>query len=83
MMQQVQPGIRQYGARNALIVLTTINFLNYADRYVPSSVKSLIQADLQLNDFESSLPSTGMVSIEHALPTPFLPSLPFSEYSHP
>ena len=73
MMQQGQPGTRQYGARNALIVLTTINFLNYADRYVPSSVKSLIQADLNLNDFESSLPSTGMVSIGHAFLSPFLP----------
>ena len=46
-------GTRQYDARQALIVLTAINFLNFADRYVPSSVKSLIQADLNLNDFES------------------------------
>ena len=56
------PGTRQYGARRALIVLTTINFLNFADRYVPSSVKSLIQSELNLSDFQSSLPSTGMVS---------------------
>ena len=52
-------GIRQKGARLAILTLTAINFLNYADRYVPSSVKSLIQADLKLSDFETSLPSTG------------------------
>lgn len=52
-------GIRQKGARLAILTLTAINFLNYADRYVPSSVKSLIQADLTLSDFETSLPSTG------------------------
>ena len=52
-------GVRQQGARAALITLTAINFLNFADRYVPSAVKSLIQADLHLTDFETSLPSTG------------------------
>ena len=51
--------IRQQGARAALITLTAINFLNFADRYVPAAVKSLIQADLHLNDFETSLPSSG------------------------
>ena len=54
-------GVRQQGARAALITLTAINFLNFADRYVPSAVKSLIQADLHLTDFETSLPSTGTV----------------------
>ena len=52
-------GIRQPGARAAILTLTAINFLNFADRYVPSAVKSLIQADLHLTDFETSLPSTG------------------------
>ena len=52
-------GKRQTGARLAILTLTAINFLNYADRYVPSSVKSLIQTDLKLSDFETSLPSTG------------------------
>ena len=52
-------GIRQPGARAALITLTAINFLNFADRYVPSAVKSLIQEDLRLSDFQTSLPSTG------------------------
>ena len=54
-------GTRQAGARRALIILSTINLLNFADRYVPSAVKSLIQDDLGLSDFETSLPSTGMV----------------------
>ena len=52
-------GMRQPGARAALITLTAINFLNFADRYVPSAVKSLIQEDLGLSDFQTSLPSTG------------------------
>lgn len=56
-------GIRQPGARIALITLTAINFLNFADRYVPSAVKSLIQLDLGLNDFQTSLPSTGDESV--------------------
>lgn len=51
--------IRQYGAKNALLALTAINFLNFADRYVPSAVKYLIQEDLKLSDFQTSLPSTG------------------------
>jgi len=54
-------GTRQAGARRALITLSAINLLNFADRYVPSAVKSLIQDDLGLSDFETSLPSTGMV----------------------
>ena len=77
-------GTRQYDARQALIVLTAINFLNFADRYVPSSVKSLIQADLNLNDFESSLPSTGMVCNRPAH-EPTLPpkkSHPITTFSH-
>ena len=58
-MNDKMSGVRQQGARAALITLTAINFLNFADRYVPSAVKSLIQADLHLTDFETSLPSTG------------------------
>jgi MFS family permease len=52
---------RQYGARDALLVLTSINLLNYADRYVPSAVKQLIIDDLGISDFESSLPTTSMI----------------------
>ena len=56
-------GRRQRGARVALLTLSLINLLNYADRYIPSAVKSLIQADLSLDDFQSSLPTTGMVVV--------------------
>ena len=59
-------GTRQTGARLAIWTLTAINFLNYADRYVPSSVKSLIQTDLKLSDFETSLPSTGKCLAIHS-----------------
>ena len=57
------PNVRQYGARYAIIVLSMINLLNFADRYVPSAVKQLIEDDLHLNDFETSLPVTGMVIV--------------------
>ena len=57
------PGVRQLGARPALITFTLINMLNYADRYVPSAVKTLIMADLHLSDFESSLPATGLIIV--------------------
>ena len=54
-------GLRQNGARAAILTLTAINFLNYADRYVPSAVKSLIQEDLHLSDYQTSLPNTGIL----------------------
>ena len=56
-------GIRQFGARKALNILSAINLLNFADRYVPAAVKSLIEADLNINDFQSSLPTTGMIVV--------------------
>jgi MFS family permease len=56
-------GERQKGARFALIVLSGINLLNYADRYVPSGVKELIKDDLNLTDAETSLPTTGMIGV--------------------
>ena len=37
--------------------------MNYADRYVPSSVKPLYQSELQLTDFQSSLPSVSMIIV--------------------
>ena len=55
------PNTRQFGARYALIILFTINLLNYTDRYVPAAVKQLIQKDLNLTDFETSLPTAGMI----------------------
>ena len=58
-----QPFTRQNGSRNALLILSAINLLNFADRYVPSAVKQLIEDDLHLNDFETALPVTGMIVI--------------------
>jgi hypothetical protein len=49
------PSIRQLGAKRALWILSLINLLNFADRYVPSAVKQLIENDLGLNDFQSSV----------------------------
>lgn len=56
-------GERQEGARFALLVLSGINLLNFADRYVPSGVKELIKDDLNLTDAETSLPTTGMIFV--------------------
>lgn len=39
-------------ARIALAILTTINFLNYIDRYVPASVFEPIKRELRLTDAE-------------------------------
>lgn len=55
------PFARQEGARRALYTLSIINLINYADRYVASAVKSLIQNDLHLTDFETALPNTGIL----------------------
>jgi hypothetical protein len=49
------PQTRQLGAKHALWILSLINLLNFADRYVPSAVKQLIENDLKINDFESSV----------------------------
>ena len=56
-------GQRAEGAREALLILTAINLLNFADRYVPASVKELIKEDLNLTDAETALPTTGMVVV--------------------
>ena len=56
-------GERQPGARHALVLLSLLNLLNFADRYVPASVKPLLQADLHLTDFETALPVTGMIVV--------------------
>ena len=57
------PGQRQCGAKFALIILTCINLLNFADRYVTSAVKELIKEDMNLTDTETALPTTGMVIV--------------------
>eukprot|EP00928_Gymnodinium_smaydae_P041695 TRINITY_DN28182_c0_g1_i1.p1 TRINITY_DN28182_c0_g1~~TRINITY_DN28182_c0_g1_i1.p1 ORF type:complete len:474 (-),score=72.67 TRINITY_DN28182_c0_g1_i1:19-1440(-) len=58
-----KPNQRQDGANFALTVLTVVNLLNFADRYVPNAVKSLFSEELKLDDYESSLPTTGMVLV--------------------
>ncbi|CAE8734830.1 unnamed protein product [Polarella glacialis] len=54
---------RQPGAHRALLALSCINMLNIADRYVPSAVKPLIQAELQLDDAQSSYPAVAMTVV--------------------
>jgi MFS transporter, Spinster family, sphingosine-1-phosphate transporter len=50
-------------ARTALVVLTMMNLLNYVDRWVPSAVKPLFQADLKLSDAQTSLPFSAFVIV--------------------
>mmetsp|Transcript_1814 Transcript_1814/g.4550 ORF Transcript_1814/g.4550 Transcript_1814/m.4550 type:complete len:471 (+) Transcript_1814:73-1485(+) len=54
---------RQDGARAALLTLSAINVLNYADRYIPSAIKTLFQADLQLSDAETTYPTAAMLIV--------------------
>ena len=51
------------GARFAVAVLTAMNLLNYMDRYVPSSVKDLVKADLKLTEEQTSLPLMAFVLV--------------------
>ena len=51
------------GAGFAVFVLTTMNLLNYLDRWVPSVVKDLFKADLHLTDTQTSLPLTGFIFV--------------------
>lgn len=55
--------LRQEGARAALITLSCINLLNFADRYVLGAVKSPLKKDLHLTDAQTSLPMTGMLIV--------------------
>lgn len=57
------PLSRQEGARYALLTLTAVNLLNYADRYVPAAVKTLVQQDLRLSDAQTALPAFGMTVV--------------------
>ncbi len=47
----------------AVLLLTAMNLLNYVDRWVPSAVKSLFQADLGLDDAQTSLPLSAFVVV--------------------
>lgn len=51
------------GATFAIVVLTAMNLLNYFDRWVPSAVKPLFQADLGLTDAQTSYPLTAFVVV--------------------
>jgi MFS family permease len=51
------------GAKYAVFVLTAMNLLNYADRYVPSAIKDLYKRDLHLTDLQTSLPLTAFVLV--------------------
>src|SRR4051812_39745843 len=61
-------------ARFALAVLTAMNLLNYIDRWVPSAVKDLFKADLELSDAQTSLPLSAFV-IVYMLASPIFGSL--------
>lgn len=58
-----QPHQRQEGARFALLALSALNLLNYADRYVPSAVKPLFKEELGLTAMETALPASAMVIV--------------------
>src|SRR6188768_2151314 len=62
------------GARFAVTVLTAMNLLNYVDRFVPSAVKGLFKKDLDLTDFQTSLPLTGFVFV-YMIASPIFGSL--------
>lgn len=66
-------GFRQ-SAGFAVVVLTTMNLLNYVDRWVPSAVKPLFQKDLGLSDAETSLPFSAFV-IVYMIASPIFGSL--------
>jgi MFS transporter, Spinster family, sphingosine-1-phosphate transporter len=51
------------GATFAIVVLTSMNMLNYIDRWVPSAVKELFQKDLNLTEAETSLPLTSFIFV--------------------
>ena len=69
------------GARTAVIVLTTINLLNYLDRYVPSAVKDLVKRDLHLTDAQTAFPMTSFIWV-YMLASPIFSSLA-DKYSRP
>lgn len=62
------------GGGYALAVLTAMNLLNYVDRFVPSAIKGLFKDELQLSDYQTSLPLTAFV-IVYMLACPVFGSL--------
>jgi len=61
--QQQQEDMASKDSLFTIVVLTTINLINYMDRYVPSAAKSSIMHELDLTDAESSLPLTGFIIV--------------------
>ena len=55
--------ITQPLAWTSTIILSSINLLNYIDRFITSSTKELIIDDLNLTDTESSLPITSFMIV--------------------
>lgn len=51
------------GATFAVVVLTSMNLLNYLDRFVPSAVKELFKEDLGLTDAQTSWPLTAFIVV--------------------
>lgn len=62
------------GATFAVAVLTAMNLLNYLDRWVPSAVKDLFKADLELTDAQTALPLTAFI-IVYMLTSPLFGAL--------
>lgn len=59
---QGKPQVAQ-GATFAVVVLTAMNLLNYIDRWVPSAVKDLFKADLELTETQTALPLTAFIFV--------------------
>jgi MFS family permease len=51
------------GARFAIVILTSMNLLNYMDRYVPSAVKSLFKGELHFTDRQTSYPLSAFLIV--------------------
>jgi MFS family permease len=51
------------GATFAVVALTSMNLLNYLDRFVPSAVKELFKVDLGLTDAQTSWPMTAFIVV--------------------
>lgn len=62
------------GALFAVVVLTTMNLLNYIDRWVPSAVKDLFKEDLKLTDAQTSLPLSAFILV-YMIASPIFGSL--------
>ncbi len=63
--------VRNASAGYALVVMVSINFLNYADRWVSSAVAPQIQRDFQLSEFQVGLLGTAFLLIYAASAIPF------------